>query len=72
MSEEKHRIPIWFFIGSILLIYGALIFGQGLYHLFHPPERVLVLSEYHPDIWWGLLLLLLGGFYCFKFSPRRS
>ena len=31
-------ISIWFFIGALLLIYGVLILGAGLYDLASPPE----------------------------------
>ena len=31
--ENEHQIPIWFFIGGILAVYGVLIFGAGLYGL---------------------------------------
>jgi len=30
MSENRHIIPVWFFVGLLLLIYGALIFASGL------------------------------------------
>jgi len=29
-----------------------------------------VLSQYHPGIWGGILLLVIGGFYTLKFRPR--
>ena len=28
--HDEHQIPIWFFIGGLLLIYGVLITGAGL------------------------------------------
>lgn len=64
------RISIWFFIGLILLIYGVLIFGTGVYHYFVPPERETVLSYLHAGIWWGALLAVIGGFYCYRFFPE--
>ena len=70
MGEGRHFISIWFFIGVLLAIYGALILGSGVYALFHPPERQVVLANLHAAIWWGGLLLALGAFYAFKFYPR--
>jgi hypothetical protein len=63
-------ISIWFFVGALLLIYGFLILGAGLYGLAHPPA--VVLAELHAGIWWGLLLILLGMLYSVRFSPGRG
>ena len=30
----KHAISIWFFIGSLLTVYGVLILGTGVYGVF--------------------------------------
>jgi hypothetical protein len=65
-------ISIWFFIGALLLIYGVLILGAGLYELATPPTRPVVLANLHAGIWWGALLILLGGFYTVRFRPRRT
>ena len=65
-------LSIWFFIGVLLLIYGVLITGAGLYELMSPPSRTVVLAELHAGIWWGALLLVLGGFYTIRFAPRRD
>jgi len=72
MSDRAQRISIWFFIGVLLLIYGILICGTGIYELFVPPEHPVVLAQLRPAIWWGGLLLLLGAFYCYHFAPGRS
>jgi hypothetical protein len=64
-------ISIWFFIGALLLVYGVLILSAGLYELVAPPEHPVVFAELHAAIWWGALLIVLGGVYLFKFSPRR-
>ncbi len=70
--EEHHQIPIWFFIGALLLLYGVLITLGGLYHLVVPPGRTVQLSYLHADIWWGLVLVVLGGIYTFRFRPSRQ
>jgi hypothetical protein len=36
MSEKKHFISIWFFIGTLLAVYGVLIAGAGVYQLYNP------------------------------------
>ena len=69
--EHPKAISVWFFIGVLLLIYGVLIFGSGLAGMGAPTPGV-VLGELHVDIWWGILLLLIGGFYTFAFRPGKG
>ncbi len=72
MSEHKHYISIWFFIGSLLSIYGLLILGAGIYNLYQPPAHPVVLGELHAGVWWGMLLVAFGGFYVWHFRPGRD
>jgi hypothetical protein len=72
MEEHTNQIAIWFFIGVLLFLYGLLILGAGIYHLFVPPPQQMALSELHPDIWWGGLLLVIGGIYCMKYWPFQK
>jgi len=66
-------IPIWFFIGVLLAIYGALIFGYGVYEAATGSFPAGVqLTELHTPVWWGGLLMLLGIFYLVKFRPGRA
>jgi hypothetical protein len=65
-------LSIWFFIGVSLLVNGALIFGAGIYAIASPPANRVVLYNLHADVWWGGLLLILGVFYCLRFSPARE
>ena len=65
-------LSIWFFIGILLLVYGILILGAGLYELANPPEHPVVLANLHAAIWWGALLVILGLIYSLKFKPGRG
>jgi hypothetical protein len=69
MAEDHHIVPVWFFVGVILLIYGVLIFASGIYELSRPSSTVL--ANLHPAIWWGALLAVIGGIYTYTFWPRR-
>jgi hypothetical protein len=69
---SKHYIPIWFFIGSLLLVYGVLILGAGIYQIYVPLAQPTVLAELRAGIWWGVLLIVLGGAYCYGFWPGRQ
>ena len=66
-------IQIWFFIGVLLLVYGLLIFGYGIFELVTGcyPAGVQ-LTNLHTPIWWGGLLALLGIFYVVKFRPGQA
>jgi len=70
MSEKHHIIPVWFFVGLLLLIYGALIFLSGLAAWRNPPPTVL--ANLHAPVWWGGLMVALGSAYVILFRPRRS
>jgi hypothetical protein len=65
-------ISIWFFIGVLLLIYGVLILGAGLYERAVPPEHPVVLAGLHAGIWWGALMIILGAIYTARFAPRKG
>ncbi len=70
MSEKHHIIPVWFFVGFLLLVYGFLILVSGLVEWSHPPNTVL--AELHDPVWWGALLLVLGLIYCLKYAPGHK
>ncbi len=70
MSEKHHIVPVWFFVGVLLLIYGCLIFVSGLTEWSNPPSTVL--AELHAPVWWGGLLIILGGVYLAVFRPRKD
>ncbi len=58
--------PIWFFVGLILLIMGIIIVLTGVYSLFNPAGDKKVLSDIHPDIWWGGIMVVVGLIYVLK------
>ena len=70
VSEKHHIIPVWFFVGVLLLVYGVLILVSGLAEWSNPPNTVL--AELHAPVWWGGLLVVLGGVYCRMFRPGKS
>jgi hypothetical protein len=70
MSEKHHMIPVWFFVGLLLLAYGALIVASGIAEWHDPPPTVL--ANLHAPVWWGSLMAVLGVAYIYAFRPRRS
>ena len=74
MTTTDRSVSIWFFIGLSLLVNGLLILGAGLYEYSHPPapEAQVVLFDLHAGVWWGGILALIGGLYCWKYGPSRG
>jgi hypothetical protein len=61
--DGKQMISIWIFIGFLLIAYGVLIASQGVWELFVPPAKPVVLAELHAGIWWGSMILILGAVF---------
>jgi FtsH-binding integral membrane protein len=73
--RNHHMIPVWFFVGVILLIYGLIILGTGIYEFSSPPLEALSSMPpaiRHPAVWWGALLAVIGGIYVYLYMPKKS
>lgn len=72
MSEQTPNtepLPIWFFVGLILLVYGLIVLAGGLL----PQDRPTVLMELRPALWWGGLMTLAGAaFFGGSLALRRK
>jgi hypothetical protein len=66
-------IAIWFFIGILLVIYGGMICGYGIYEAatgtYAPGVQ---LTQLHTPIWWGGFLALVGVFYLVRYRPGQN
>ncbi len=82
-APDRHMIPVWFFVGLLLFLYGILIFIKGIAEWSHPPDTGLslwshvpaadtFLPKLHPAFWWGILLIVLGGVFVLMNYPRRK
>jgi hypothetical protein len=68
-TTEAEPLPIWFFVGMILLIYGLIVVGSGL---FSAP-RATVLAQTRPALWWGGITAFAGVvFLLIGLRGRRS
>ena len=67
----KGMLSIWFFVGVLLAIYGALILVEGVRH-FNSQEAPVAMAHLHLPVWWGIGLLALGGIYVVRFRPGRT
>ncbi|HVV68524.1 MAG TPA: hypothetical protein VHE99_05765 [Gammaproteobacteria bacterium] len=70
-TTNKLQLSIWSFVGFILMIYGIIIAGAGVYYLFKPDTQT-VLYQLNPSLWWGIFLLVVGLiFYVVDLKRRR-
>ena len=69
---HSSSISIWFFIGVLLVVYGALITGYGIFELATGQLANVVLANLHAPLWWGAMLEALGLFYAIRFRPGRA
>ena len=68
--QKPLMIPVWFFVGVLLAIYGVLIAASGLANWSQPSTTVL--AELRAPVWWGALLTVIGLIYCAAFRPKRD
>lgn len=65
----KKMISIWFFVGGLLAVYGVLILIAGLSKGIAAGGREVVMQGLHLQIWWGIILLVMGLGYLARFRP---
>ncbi len=65
-------LSIWFFIGVLLLSYGVLILGTGVYEWIANAPPNVVRADLHAAVWWGALLIILGAIYSIRFAPGKG
>lgn len=70
MKEERQMIPVWFFAGILIFIYGILIFFSGLVDWSHPAETEL--ANLHAPVWWGAIMIVMGAIFIQLFRPKKK
>ena len=64
-KEPKEMKPIWYFVGLMLSAMGIVVLIAGIANYLNPPVRVTILSGLHPELWWGMLMIIVGLIYFF-------
>jgi len=59
-QETKQMKPIWYFVGLMLTAMGAVVLVTGLIDYLGSRTTNTVLSELHPAIWWGAIIVIAG------------
>jgi hypothetical protein len=61
---------IWYIVGSLLTIMGAIFAGAAVCSVIYPPAQPEFMSHLHPDLWRGIFMLIFG--LAFAISNRRN
>jgi predicted phage tail protein len=69
-NEEKKMKPIWYFVGLMLCAMGAVVFVSGVANYLSPGTTTTVLSNLHPELWWGAIMIAAG--VIFLLANRKS
>lgn len=70
--KRLEKVPVWFFIGSLLILYGVIVTAASVYDVFHRGSAPsTVLENIHFGIWWGILMIGIGTVYFIIFRPSR-
>ena len=64
-DEPKNMRSIWYLVGMLLLIMGAVITVAGIEQFLHPPAEKTVLADLHPGLWWGCIMVAVGAIFFF-------
>ena len=59
-QETKQMKPIWYFVGLMLTAMGAVVLVSGLIDYSSERTARTVLSELHPALWWGAIMIVAG------------
>ena len=70
-AEKREMIPIWFWVGMVLGVYGIIITICGLYYLISPETRTAT-HAWNPSLWWGLIMLGAGAAFFFPSRPWKK
>jgi Na+/H+-translocating membrane pyrophosphatase len=67
MDEVKNKMrSIWFLIGLVMSAIGFITVLAGIFSVNASENQDVRLSNLHANIWWGVLILIIGLIYIVK------
>lgn len=62
-QEPKKMKPIWYFVGLMLSAMGLVVMISGIVNYSDAQIAKTVLSELHPALWWGIVMIVAGAIF---------
>ena len=69
-AETKKMKPIWYFVGLMLSAMGLVVLISGIVNYSDTQVAKTVLSDLHPALWWGVVMIVSG--LVFLFANRKT
>jgi hypothetical protein len=67
MSEKIEGLrTIWYLVGIVIIVMGGLVLLAGFIDVLSPSPPETVLADLHPGIWWGIIMVVIGGAFLFS------
>lgn len=70
MSVKQKHLPVWFFVGVLMFVFGIVVFFSGIYWFFTPSG--VILANLHTGIWWGVVMTSFGLLFSIKHGPWKK
>lgn len=70
-TNAKQMISVWFWVGCMMIVYGLLVTGAGVYYLFSPPLNYAARWT-NPNLWWGIIMLIVGAIFLYLGRIKKS
>ncbi len=70
IDQASSMKSIWYLVGLLLMVMGALVLAGGIGDLMSPPAHATVLARLRPNLWWGVVMILAGA--VFFLSHRKQ
>ena len=64
--DDKKMRNIWFFVGLIMFAIGIIVFAAGIVDLMFPGNNGVRLEYLHANIWWGIIIWIIGLVFIIK------
>ncbi len=71
MENSKKMIPVWFWVGVMMLTYGVLILGIGIYFVISPPQNYAARWT-NPNLWWGITMTIVGAIFLYLGRNKKD
>jgi hypothetical protein len=62
-NEKKGMKPIWYFVGWVLFLTGAVVIIAGIATYGSPDTQIHPIADLHTALWWGALMVIAGAIY---------